>query len=113
MKKGTLLSLAAITLISGLGDFVVQPQPAGAESEAGTEAPMYVGGRRGRRGRRYGGGRGQNQNNQQLKSQQKLEAQKLKFDQNDAKQRAKEVGKLQESDIIHTYGKGNTNKTQF
>jgi hypothetical protein len=92
MQKRKFLSL-------GVGDFVAQPQPAGAESEAGLEAPMYVGRRRGRRGYR-------NQQNQQLKQQQKQEAMVLKSDQKQANRRARQVGRLKEKDIIHEYGSG-------
>ena len=101
MQKRKFLSLAAILLALGLGDYVVQPQPAGAESEAGLEAPMLVGRRRGRRW-----GYRNNQQNQQQMQQQKMEAANLKYDQKDANRRAREVSKLKKRDIIHTYGKG-------
>ena len=111
MQKRTLLTLAALSLLLDLGDFVAQPQPAGAESEAGLEAPMMVGRRRGRGRRRGGYGNQQNQQqNQQQKQQQKSEAQTLKADQMDAKKRAREVGKLKEKDIIHEYGSGGRTK---
>jgi hypothetical protein len=105
MQKRTFISLAALSLILGLGDFVVQPQPAGADSEAGLEAPMVVGRRRGRRG-----GYRRNQVDPQLKQQQKSEAQTLKTDQKDANRRAKEVGRLKEKDVIHEYGSGKNTK---
>ena len=103
MQKRTFITLAVAGLMLGIGDFVAQPQPAGAESEAGLEAPMYVGRRRGRRGYR------RNQNNganQQQKQQQKVETATLRADQKDAARRAKAVGRLQEKDIIHEYGTG-------
>jgi hypothetical protein len=105
MQTRTFISLATLSLILGLGDFVAQPQPAGADSEAGLEAPMMVGRRRGRRG-----GYRRNQTDPQLKQQQKAAAQTLKADQKDASRRAKEVGRLKEKDIIHEYGNGKNTK---
>jgi hypothetical protein len=113
MNKRTLLSIAALTLVSGWGDYYIQPQPAGAESEAGLEAPMYVGRRR--RGRRGGGGYNNNQQNQQQKQQLKMEAQTLKNDQMESSRHLRQLGKLRKKDIIHNYGagnKGNANQGQ-
>ncbi len=109
MKKRTLLSIAALTLVSGWGDYLIAPQPAGADSEAGLEAPVFVGRRR---GRRWGRGYNNNQINQQTNLQLKQEQQTLRGDQMQDKKHLKSLAKLKKKDVIHNYGPGNKSQGQ-
>ena len=99
--------LAALFIVSDLTVLVAKPAPAGAQSEAGTEAPMFVGRRF--RGRRRGYNNQQNnQQNQQQKMMRKQSQMTRKADDMDNKKRAQELHRLKDTDIIHEYGPHST-----